>query len=652
MRTSDLAWTVAILLAAPTAGQSPGPPELLRTDSRSPYVHRLTLYDEDGAVIDPSEEHAAPYSARATCARCHEYGSISRGWHFNAGAPDVDAGRPGEPWIYVEPATGTQIPLSLRRWPGTWLPQEIGLSDWEFVLRFGRHMPGWVESGRRALSGTAQDPKHTARAAAAPDRREIAGRLDIDCLLCHSADMTHDPAERARQIERQNFRWSATAAAGLGVVRGEARRLPDDWDPLAPRNPDRPDLWPPSIVYDRSRFDADDRVLFDISRRPPAERCYYCHTVRQVGPGSPRAFEEAGDVHLAAGLTCTDCHRNGIDHAIVRGFEGEVSTNPLAPALTCRGCHMGEVSARDVPGQLGGRLRAPRPLHLGIPPVHFERMTCTACHSGPWPQDAASRFQTALAHALGTASKERSEADPPLIVGPIFGRDPDGRIAPQRAVWPAFWGVRDADGGVRPLALDVVARAFGHEPAADRQIRSDDRGGRRRAENAAGGSEPAAPLSDAKIVAVLAELAKFVEGEPVYVSGGLLHRLSSQGALTKAEDAVAEPYRWSLAHDVRPAAQSLGARGCTDCHATDAAIFFGRAGPQPDDEPMAFAPLRSAPMHEVHGYPGRLAGAWGYLFGVRPAFKALGLTCVALTALVLLHYGWAGLAAILRRMSS
>ncbi len=628
-------------------GQPLRPPELLRTDSRSPYVHRLTLYDEEGTVIDPSGEQAAPYSPRATCGKCHEYGSIARGWHFNAGEPGIDAGRPGEPWIYVDPASGTQIPLSLRRWPGTFTPQEIGLSEWDFLLRFGRHLPGWAE--RRGEEGSGPRDRGTEGVAG---RWEVAGRLEIDCLLCHSADMSHDPAERARQIERQNFRWAATAAAGLGVVRGEARRLPDDWDPLAPRNPDRPDLWPPSVVYDRSRFDADDRVLFDISRRPPAERCYYCHTARQVGPGSPRAFEEAGDVHLAAGLTCTDCHRNGIDHAIVRGFEGEVSTNPLAPALTCRGCHLGEESAPDVPGQLGGRLRAPRPLHLGIPPVHFERMTCTACHSGPWPQDAASRFQTSLAHALGTASRERSAADPPLIAGPVFGREADGRIAPQLVVWPSFWGVQGADGAVRPLTLETVERVFGNAAPPARRSRSG--GGAGSARQADGGSAPegAGPLSDEKIASILAEFARISGGEPVYVSGGLLHRRMPDGALAKEPHAAAEPYRWSLAHDVRPAAQSLGARGCTDCHAAEAPIFFGRAAPRLDDQPVAFAPLHAVRMDEIHGYSGRLARAWSYLFALRPALKVLGLTCVVLTALVLVQYGWAGLAAILRRLGS
>ena len=37
-----------------------------------------------------------------------------------------------------------------------------------------------------------------------------------------------------------------------------------------------------------------------------------------------------------------------------------------------------------------------------------------------------------------------------------------------------------------------------------------------------------------------------------------------------------EPYLWPLAHNVRPARQSLGIRGCQDCHAEDSPIIFGK----------------------------------------------------------------------------
>jgi len=51
---------------------------------------------------------------------------------------------------------------------------------------------------------------------------------------------------------------------------------------------------------------------------------------------------EDEDVHLTAGLKCVDCHRNGIDHNIIRGYaeEADISQNPLAATSTCEACHL------------------------------------------------------------------------------------------------------------------------------------------------------------------------------------------------------------------------------------------------------------------------------------------------------------------------
>ena len=34
------------------------------------------------------------------------------------------------------------------------------------------------------------------------------------------------------------------------------------------------------------------------------------------------------DVHLKAGLNCIDCHRNGLEHDMVRGYENDMSDKP------------------------------------------------------------------------------------------------------------------------------------------------------------------------------------------------------------------------------------------------------------------------------------------------------------------------------------
>jgi len=29
-------------------------------------------------------------------------------------------------------------------------------------------------------------------------------------------------------------------------------------------------------------------------------------------------------------MSCVDCHRNGIDHEVVRGYEGEINVRPVS----------------------------------------------------------------------------------------------------------------------------------------------------------------------------------------------------------------------------------------------------------------------------------------------------------------------------------
>jgi len=336
--------------------------------SRSNFVHRIDLLDEEGEKIYLDDDPLLPFSTRQTCGACHSYDKIATGWHFNANRRKVTTGRIGQAWIYVDRATATQLPLSYRSWPGTFHPEQTGLTPWKFAQLFGRQMP--YPMGEKNES----EPDFDAR-------WMVSGEIEINCLTCHDAERAHDQAAWAAQIAKQNFRWAAAAACGFASVAGSAKSMPDMYDPFMPPVLDDPRLIPPSVSYDHDRFDEKGRVFVDIATKIPVERCYFCHSNKDVGSEKWTSDE---DVHLAAGLVCVDCHRNGLDHAITRGYEGEqsVSVNPLAWVLSCEGCHLpGESSSAPTSGRLG----APEPTHAGIPTVHFDKLACTACHSGPWP---------------------------------------------------------------------------------------------------------------------------------------------------------------------------------------------------------------------------------------------------------------------------
>ncbi|MBE7558316.1 hypothetical protein HS125_04985 [bacterium] len=523
-------------------------------------MHRISLYNEHGEIIDPRSDPAEPYSTNRTCGKCHDYAAISTGWHFNAGRAGVAAGRPGEPHVLYDARTQTWLPVSYRPWPGVFSPADAGMEAWEFTLTFGRHRPG---------GGVMEPPGEPEPGT----RWNFSGKLEIDCLVCHSGDNSHDPIERARQIgEDQNLKWSHTVAAGLGVTRGAAKTMPDDYDPLLGPNPDHPEWSGPTLLYDRGRFNPDNRVYLNITKSPGPDRCLFCHTTSVVEPDPVHPYDT--DVHLAAGLTCTDCHRNGINHMITRGDGSaeDLQNNPANATLSCRGCHLGEN------GRIAGRLGAPRPRHAALPEFHLEELTCTACHSGPWPRGEAARIQTSLAHGLGLTTEEDRRLQPPAVVAPVFMKNPSGEIAPHKLFWPAYWA-REENGRFAPIAPQAVLKAAReHLPAPP-------------AKDATALPE----LTDAMILNVLAALTKSPGDRVAYVRGGLAYErtlVDGSPALVGRPDADLQPVAWPLGHNVRSAGLALGAGGCSDCHAGDSGFFYGKVSAD-----RAAAPV----MHELMG---------------------------------------------------
>ena len=421
-----------------------------RTDSRAPYTHIITLYDLYGDRVDHEDQFDAyPYSPAVTCGKCHNVDSVATGWHFNAIDTVTAAGRKGEPWIWTDPKTRSQIPLSYREWPGVYNPYELGISRWDFLKKFGRHMPG----GGAGLQETPIDDKKEKI-----QRWNIAGTLEIDCLFCHSASRKYDTNVWAKQVEEENFSWAPVAAAGLAAVKGNTRELPDDFDPEFPEFSSDPLAEPPSTEYNVNAFEPNRRIFLDMVRKPDNERCYYCHTNLLSDEKSGPRFVHDMDIHMVQGMNCSDCHRNGIGHQVVRGYEGEEehSKNPAAGTLTCESCHIGDEDGKTV-DTIGGRLGAPLADHKGMPPVHFEILSCTACHSGPWPEDETFNIQTSMAHALGLSDEHRHINDPPHIVAPVFVKGDDGRIEPHKLVYPSFWASMKND-TITPLPIKDVDR--------------------------------------------------------------------------------------------------------------------------------------------------------------------------------------------------
>ncbi len=408
---------------------------------RNTPVHRLALRDGFGDTIAPGAPDALPVSTRQTCGQCHDYDAIASGWHFNMSSTNAVPGRPAQPWFLIDPLSGSQIPMSLRGWSGTFKPGQIGMTDWEWVYAFGRHMPG----------GDVADPLDLYAEGGLRARWDVSGPVEINCFVCHSQSKAYDHSEWVRLIARQNFRWAATGALGLGEVLGMGSRVPDYWNELRGLNrDDSVYAVPPHVTYDTRLFDAKDRTVLDLGA-PRSENCLNCHSTSQAGMSHK---DIDGDVHLRAGMTCTDCHGNGEDHAIARGFEGDNTgkMDKTRATASCVGCHMGTDAAK------AGRHGAPAPKHVGIPVSHFGTLTCTACHSGVTENGDLAQVRTSRANRMGVYGRARWATPQPFILEPVFVKNGEGKIEPRRMVWPAFWGKRDG-ADVKPVRPEDVHAA-------------------------------------------------------------------------------------------------------------------------------------------------------------------------------------------------
>jgi len=591
------------------------------TGSETLSVHFIPLLNDQGEEISPDDASAMPYSPRKTCGSCHNTQKINQGWHFNYLDPNIDPGRPAQPWIYFDAKSGTQIPLSYRSWKGVYHPTQLGLSRWDFVTKFGTHLPGAFGENPQS-----EDIDFDAR-------WMVSGELENNCAACHDAGHSYDSAEYADQMLRENFRWAPTGAAGFASMEGSARDMGPMWDPFMPGGASGGKT-PPTVTYNPNKFTPDNKVFIDIPAQPENHNCLYCHSSKFIQPETAQKYACTMDVHLAAGLKCTDCHRHGLDHNITRGYESEYERTgrPRAATSSCRGCHLGEQEGAK---HLAGRFTAPKAEHVGIPLVHFEKLTCTACHSGPWPESQTTNVKTARAHKLGAHGVSEANDVLPHIITPVYARSEfSGRITPQNMIWPAFWAQLDDD-KVTPLPIEPVT-----------EITEDIIGSGQRI---AVGSWIKFTREQIKQVLQEIKAEQLTEAKPAYISGGKLYYLADEsGELIETEHPAAQPYSWPIAHNVRPVPQSLGAGYCEDCHSKNAPFFFGKVTVDSPVKDTAKTVSMISFQDLNTGYMETFAAA----FAARPLLKIIALGSAFIIIAVIALYGLRALATITKVMTT
>ncbi len=269
---------------------------------------------------------------------------------------------------------------------------------------------------------------------------------------------------------------------------------------------------------------------------------------------------------------------------------------------------------------------APYPLHKGIPVIHFDKLACTACHSGPQPSDRALATKTSRAHSLGTHKANLSSQTLPHVQSPVFAPGSDGKIAPHKLIWPSYWGQMQ-NGKVSPLDLDVVRTAGRDLLPHELQL--------------TGASWPG--FKPELVQKMLDSLASLKVGSPVYVSGGKVYQIMD-GKLTSRSHDAAKPYLWPMGHDVRPARQALGAHVCQDCHSVKAGLVAGRVAV---DGPLA-DPNASLAMVQFERLDPTLTSLFSRTFIFRPFLKVVSLAAATVIAGLVVVFGLRALRSVSR----
>jgi len=475
--------------------------------------------------------------------------------------------------------------------------RQIDLTSFEFVRACGACHPGggpaeYDRTGARYDAYAADPANHIEPGGENGfdgdyfrSRWRETGVLEADCLLCHMP--SYDHGARNAQIAMLNFKWAATAGAGFARVTGGVA-----------------DGRVPKTSYDRTVFLPDGTVALHLVREVPSRNCLSCHR-EPDWKKKGASYSTRTDVHLRAGLRCVDCHVTGRKAADtrIRGREihetgkGDDPTGLVRDDLdntmrTCRDCHM------------EGLLKAPVPLHRGLPPRHLEKIACQTCHipqrqvkaallqdstvfnTTPRITASGKRIWTFYGPAMepwnlyGEASAFTAERQPLHVYEPVRAWY-KGRIHPLNRIYSIWVGLLAEDGKTlhQPFMKDLFMMWKSH---LEDPVRRYPELALIRDDNADGAQEIDRPEEIRGFLKAVTEHLR-AQGEPleerraVLVSGP---EYTSDGAAWNPLPFAPQPWEYTpyasvfkLNHDIAPAAQALGTGGCTDCHGSSAGFW-------------------------------------------------------------------------------
>jgi len=474
------------------------------------------LKNEQGDRITSALNSLDPYSPKKTCGTCHSYAAITSGYHFQQGFDVMKDGYDkGRAWILSPGMFGNWLPtaaagrLAAKHNANI---RQIDLSTYDWIgagkytakykihsascgschpgggpMEYGRDKGGRADTAVTLMSGEATganrlDGDYSSRAT--PDglsRFRQSGVVEADCLICHQSGYRME--DRNEQLYRRNYRWAATAGAGLGEVKGAIFTYKN---PAA--GPGEPDFsagsWNlskrPVVSYnwsDRNMFGPDGRVKGNLIKKSiSAKNCLQCHAEGEA-KNTGTAFTPASDVHIKAGMACTDCHpliggtkEKRLTHQIAKGtsLTGHVRDDLDGAGMkTCVSCHSGGQS-RFVRRGVNLPAKDPQATHarlLSGAVFHTYLISCNSCHATAQPLRAMTILDMSTGREQGyTADDFASAAAPGDYLRPAPKPWPPWQMRTKKyqAAIPKhlqWFGEKMTNGEIRPIGLHYVAKA-------------------------------------------------------------------------------------------------------------------------------------------------------------------------------------------------
>lgn len=372
-----------------------------------------------------------------------------------------------------------------------------------------------------------------------------SGVMEADCLMCHKVGF--DNTARFGQLKAWNIAWAGLVGAGLGTVTGSVK-----------------DGETPTVVYDKTQFDADGKYVGGINGSVKDKNCLACHKGADAKKRGKVWADGEADVHRAAGLTCVTCHPSDDKHNFAKGdaIISSVRNDLDGTVDTCAECHE------------SGNMGAPTPAHTSVVPGHLDKIACETCHISAKNYSGLKVVDTIMGGkkiVYTTVDGVKTFAKPGEWTPDYVKRD-DGKVYPANYVHVVWWGNKTGD-LIEPYYGKEIKKAF----AIVKDKIGDDNGDGMPEVN-----------TDAEIIAMTEAYKEVLDGNkrfdainPVYSMGGELYYVDASGTVVTEEHHIAEIHTFSLSHNVAPASEALT---CDGCHTDDNHIFGNMVLVTPFDE--------------------------------------------------------------------